>query len=230
MPSPSTLDADQSAKRPGRFMGALRVLCLAFVPTLAVVISGCTESTVNGGIEKNAQTAPDTKGSSYRTAYDLDGRPFDPFAAREGDVVVLVFVGIDCPISNRYAPEVRRLCEHFASRAVSFWVVQPDPDVSGQEVRRHLKEFNYPCDALRDPLHVLVQKAQATRVPECAVFDFGGKLVYHGRINNRYADYGRARQEATEHDLRDAIEAVLDGRKPARASVPAVGCHIPDLP
>ena len=167
--------------------------------------------------------------TTTNTAFNLSGQPFDPFAARADDVVVLIFVGVDCPISNRYAPEVRRLCEQFARRPVSFWLVQPDADVTAAAMGRHVKDFNYPCEALRDPHQVLVRKAQATKVPEGAVFDRAGKLVYHGRINNRYADFGRARPQATEHDLRDAIEATLAGRAPVHASVPAVGCHIPDL-
>ena len=177
-----------------------------------------------------AKSSVPQPGSNDFTALTLTGQPFDPLTAKTNDVVVLIFVGIDCPISNRYAPEVRKLCERFASQEVSFWLVQPDPDVTAKEVRKHLKEFNYPCEALRDPKHHLVKKAQATKVPECAVFNRAGELIYHGRINNRYADFGRARPQATEHELRDSIEAALTGRKPPKASVPAVGCHIPDLP
>lgn len=199
---------------------------------LLVLVGGLgrTIAAPDDSVERVTKPSAAQPGSNQLSALTLAGQPFDPFTAKESDVVVLIFVGVDCPISNRYAPEVRKLCERFASREASFWLVQPDPDVTATEVRRHLKEFNYPCEALRDPKHVLVKKAQATRVPEGAVFSRAGELVYHGRINNRYADFGRARPQATEHDLRDAIEAALSGRKPARATVPAVGCHIPDLP
>jgi hypothetical protein len=40
---------------------------------------------------------------------------------------VLVFVRTDCPISNRYAPELRRLQDRFAPRGMAFWLVYPDP-------------------------------------------------------------------------------------------------------
>lgn len=207
-------------------MGAIgRLIALVIVVGLCRAFAAPDES------GKPATNSPGVQsGSDHLTALNLAGQPFDPFTAKENDVVVLFFVGIDCPISNRYAPEVRKLCERYAIREVSFWLVQPDPDVPADAVRRHLKEFNYPCEALRDPKHVLVKKAQATRVPEGAVFDRAGELVYHGRIDNRYADFGRARPQATEHDLQDAIDAALAGRRPARVSVPAVGCHIPDLP
>lgn len=193
-------------------------------------VNGVTSVAPAAGADSKSRVSHPTQGTNAATAFTLDGSPFDPFAAKEQDIVVLIFVGIDCPISNRYAPEVRKIHEQFTGREVSFWLVQPDADVSAKAMRKHLKEFSYPCEALRDPRHVLVRKAQATRVPECAVFNRTGELVYHGRINNRYADYGRARPQATEHELRDAIEAALAGRLPAKASVPAVGCHIPDLP
>jgi len=227
MPSPSTLNQLRAPRRRGKVLGLFQAATLGLLigvgPVRAFAASDDTDKSM-------AKSSASQTGSTDSRALTLAGQPFDPFTAKTNDVVVLIFVGIDCPISNRYAPEVRKLCKHFASSDVSFWLVQPDPDVTAKEVRKHLKEFNYPCEALRDPKHRLVRKAQATKVPECAVFNRAGELVYHGRINNRYADFGRARPQATEHELRDAIDAALANRKPTKASVPAVGCHIPDLP
>ena len=62
--------------------------------------------------------------------------------------------------------------------------------------------------------------------PEAAVFDAAGRLAYHGRIDDRYVDFGVDRPAPTTHDLADAVTAVLAGA-PCRAPVvPAVGCAI----
>lgn len=227
MLSSSTSKPSRAQCRLGKSLGSFQAATVALLIGFSPVLAFAAQDDTGKSTTKSSASQP---GSNDFTALTLTGQPFDPFIAKTNDVAVLIFVGIDCPISNRYAPEVRKLCERFASQEVSFWLVQPDPDVTAKQVRRHLKEFNYPCEALRDPKHHLVKKAQATKVPECAVFNRGGELVYHGRINNRYADFGRARPQATEHELRAAIEAALEGRKPPKASVPAVGCHIPDLP
>jgi hypothetical protein len=54
-------------------------------------------------------------------------------------------------------------------------------------------------------------------------------LIYHGRIDNLFEDFGRARPAATTHELDEAIQAALDGKEAPNASVPGVGCYISDL-
>lgn len=74
----------------------------------------------------------------------------------------------------------------------------------------------------------LVSDAQAVTTPEAAVF-LGERLMYHGRIDNRYVSLGQARARATEHDL-DIVLNALQARKPVPyASRPAIGCAIADL-
>ena len=55
------------------------------------------------------------------------------------------------------------------------------------------------------------------------------KLVYHGRIDDRFIDFGKSRPEATVHDLQNAIDAALAGRKVTPAETKAIGCYIADL-
>lgn len=161
-------------------------------------------------------------------ALDLDSRPVDPQRLVRDGVVVLVFVRSDCPISNRYAPELNRIFSAYARRGVGFRLVYPDPDESTAAIRQHMKDYGYRWDALRDPEHKLVKLAQVRITPEAAVFSHG-REVYRGRIDDRYIDFGRARREATTHDLVEALEAALAGKAVARAETPAVGCSISDL-
>ncbi|MHC5004134.1 MAG: redoxin domain-containing protein [Planctomycetota bacterium] len=160
---------------------------------------------------------------------DLAGAPVDPVAPG-APVVVLLFARTDCPISNRYAPEVRRLVGRFADDGVRFWLVYPDPDTTAAEIRTHLEAYDYPCDAARDPRHALVDLVQATVTPEAAVFDTDRRMVYRGRIDDRYVDFGQARPAPTTHDLERAIEAALAGTTVADPRTSAIGCFIVDLP
>ena len=80
-------------------------------------------------------------------------------------------------------------------------------------IRKHDDEYGYKIIALRDPEKVLVKESEAQITPEAAVFDARGRLVYHGRIDNLYADIGRARTIATTHELEDAIEAAAQRQK-----------------
>src|SRR5213078_4850516 len=125
---------------------------------------------------------------------------------------VCLFTRTDCPVSNSYAPEVRRMFEKFSPRGVGFYLVYPDPDESPAVIEKHLKEYSYPFAGLRDPKHELVKLAGAKITPEAAVFDASGKLLYRGRIDDRYVDFGKARLAPTVKDLEKALEAILAGK------------------
>jgi hypothetical protein len=86
--------------------------------------------------------------------------------------------------------------------------------------------------ALRDPQHELVRATQATVTPEAAVFvagPAGPRMVYRGRIDDPYVDFGRTRPAPTTRDLRAVLEAVAAGSTLTPRTTPAVGCFITPL-
>ena len=161
---------------------------------------------------------------------DPDGRLVNPFLAAENSpAIVFLFASVDCPVSNRYAPEVQRLHAAFAPKNVAFWLVYPNPGDTPEAVRDHLKAFNYPVHALLDPRHELVKIAKVSITPEAAVYSSGRTLAYHGRIDDKFVSLGVERPSATRRDLFDALTAVLSGKAPVEASTPGVGCFIADF-
>jgi hypothetical protein len=161
---------------------------------------------------------------------DLDDQLVDPFKAPAGTKgVAFLFVSVECPISNRYAPEVRRLYEEFTAQGIAFSLVYPNPVEPIAAIRRHIKDYGYPMRALRDPRHELVKIAGATITPEAAVFDARGRLLYRGRIDDRYVSLGLERPVATRHDLKEALTDIVAGKPPRQAATQAVGCFIADF-
>src|ERR1700681_265290 len=143
---------------------------------------------------------------------DLENRPVDPLhTAPETKATVLLFVTTDCPISNRYAPEVAPLFKSFASKGVSFWLICPSPAESPQAIR----------DALAKLVH-------ATVTPE-AVVVAGERVVYRGRVDDRDVALGGQLAAPTRRDLEDALTAVLAGKAVQPRTTQAVGCVIADL-
>jgi AhpC/TSA family len=161
---------------------------------------------------------------------DVDNRQVDPFlAAEQSRAIVFLFASVDCPISNRYAPVVQRLHDTFAPQGVTFWLVYPNPAETPEAIRAHVKAFNYPVHALRDPRHQLVKLAGVSVTPETAVYDHRRTLVYRGRIDDRYVSLGVERPAATQHDLQDALAATLEKRPVKQPTTSAVGCFISDF-
>jgi peroxiredoxin len=160
---------------------------------------------------------------------DLDGRQIEPLQANDARATVFIFIRTDCPISNSYAPELHRLYDKFARSGVRFWLVYPDPGESSQIIRKHITEYEYRLNVLRDPEHKLVKMTRVQVTPEAAVFSPGGRMVYHGRIDDRYVAFGKTRPAPTTRDLEQVLEAILEGKRVANKTTIAIGCFIPDL-
>ncbi len=163
-----------------------------------------------------------------RAVRDEAGRLVDPFARASDSgtaLTVLFFVAPDCPISNRYAPEIARLHEAFGAAGITTWLVYVEASVAAGEVASHRQAHALDVPVLFDPQHELVGRARVEVTPEAAVFA-GRRLVYSGRIDDRVVDFGRTRPAPTQHDLREAVSAALAGRPVARPRVPGVGCVI----
>jgi peroxiredoxin len=143
--------------------------------------------------------------------------------------IVCLFTRTDCPISNSYAPELRRIYEKFSPQGVGFYLIYPDKDETAPMIEKHIKDYSHPFPALRDPKHELVKPCGAKVTPEAAVFDADGKLLYQGRIDDRYVDFGKSRAAPTTRDLQQALEAILAGKPAPPAAGPAIGCIIPDV-
>ena len=176
-----------------------------------------------------AAAAGPSVGSDLRVV-DLDGRRIDPLdTVASVHTTVFLFTTTDCPIANRYAPEIRRLFESFSPRGVAFWLVYVNPSEPPATIREHAKRFGYPMPPVRDPDHALVRQLGATVTPESVVVDRKGRALYRGRIDDRYVDFGVERPTPTAHDLEDALEARVSNRPVPTRETRAVGCIIADF-
>jgi hypothetical protein len=160
------------------------------------------------------------------TLTDLEGIPRQPLCPAKDRAAVLIFIRTDCPVSNTYAPEINRLVKEYRPKKIGFYVIYTIKDLSESDALRHVKLYGYSCPALIDLRHELVDAVGATVTPEAAVVGGDGKLLYRGRIDDLFVGLGRQRYEATTHELRDALDALLAGRQPDLKFTRAVGCAI----
>jgi len=160
---------------------------------------------------------------------DLHGQPILHLAGPGVHVVVLFFAATDCPVCNRYVPEIARLTGEFSARGVRFWWVYPNPDDTAQVVSDHNRDYSITGDTILDPKLTLVLRSHATVTPEAAVFLVEGDdlhEVYHGRIDDRYISLVEQRPQSAHHELETAIAAALAGKSVPQPGGPPVGCSI----
>jgi hypothetical protein len=162
-------------------------------------------------------------------AIDVEGHPVTDLAPPGARAVVLFFAASDCPISNRYIPEVQRIAKQFEPLGVRVWFVYPNPGDDAKVIRAHDLEFAITAHTALDTRQTLTRMAQVTITPEAAVFVPQGTSlheVYRGRIDDRYLALGAERPQATHRDLEEAIRAVLAGKPVPQPGGPPIGCSI----
>jgi Redoxin len=176
--------------------------------------------------EVHAATPPD-----FGT--DLHGQPIRDLAGPGVRIVVFFFAATDCPISNRYIPEIKRLTQKYGPKGVRFWWVYPNANDTIKAVADHNRDFGVTGDTILDPKQSLVDRSHVTVTPEAAVFlveDGALREVYHGRIDDRYLDIGQERPQPQRFDLETAVFAALAGETVPQPEGPPVGCSIAFLP
>lgn len=212
-------------------MNRNRLRILALGPLIAWTF--CVPSCARNAVDSTSDSAG-TERLVERIERDAATHPLPPHEWAERVVLggrpatVLVFIAPDCPISNAYAPELARIAADYTPRGVVFYGVHADPRVGEEQAQRHAEEYGYPFKVVRDGEQALARRVGATVTPEAAVLDARGKLVYLGRVDDLYYGLGRRRGAGpSTRELRDALDAVLEGRAVEEPRVPAIGCEIP---
>lgn len=189
---------------------------------LAVILIGLV---VVGGSPRADDKPADTVNQFI--LLDGEGRQHTADAWKDKKAVVLIFLGTECPVSNGYSSEYRRLATTYTGKNVLFYGIHPDPDVTAEIATKHAAEFRLPFPVLLDPAQNVARQARVKVVPEAVILSPKGQVQYRGRIDDLYTSEGNRREEPKRRDLEEALKAVLAGKAPAVAQTVAFGCPLP---
>ena len=158
----------------------------------------------------------------------VGGAKVRPLAPKPGEYSIVLFTATECPIANAFSPEISRIAAEYAEKKCHLFLVYTDPELDERAIRKHMSEYSLkPAVAILDKEQRLVEATRATHTPEAAVIDASGKMLYRGRVNNRYPALGKKRRIVTSHDLRDALSAIVEGKPVKNPRTEPVGCYIP---
>jgi mono/diheme cytochrome c family protein len=145
---------------------------------------------------------------------------------------VVVFVNGDCPIARSYVPELNRLHEkwNMQSETISLHALWGSPTSSHGELRDFTTKFDVKFPIVFDPLAQIARALKPTHVPEAFVLNADGKVVYRGRIDERWAAPGVKRTVVQSHDLEMAVERLSQNPLGEVASTTPVGCLFDVIP
>lgn len=137
-----------------------------------------------------------------------------------------VFVTNTCPIANAYQPRLRELQGEYGKRGIQFVEVYPVAALTKEDVVTHRREFEITTACVLDPELSLAKRLGAKVTPEAIVVDRAGRVLYRGRIDDQHAALGKKRPLASQHDLANALQAIVADQPIAISETKPVGCII----
>jgi peroxiredoxin len=194
-----------------------RIFSLAlatFLVLAGAVMAGSGRTDVTGepaiGAVIEDFTLPDTDGKAH-TLSSLKGK----------NGTVLIFISVQCPVSNAYNERMEKLAQDYSAKGISVIGINANATEPADAVKAHAAEKHLTFAILKDPGNKLADRLAANATPEAYFLDANGKLLYHGRI-----DDSREAARVSASDLRNALDAALAGKAIAKPTAKAFGCTI----
>lgn len=166
----------------------------------------------------------------------VDGRDWSLGDFKESPVLVVLFTCNHCPTAQAYEGRIKRLVEDYRERGVAVVAISPNDPLSvrldelgytdlsdslaDMKLRATAQAFNFPYLYAGDK-EAVSRAYGPTATPHAFVFDAERKLRYAGRI-----DDAEREEKVSSSDLRNALEALLTGKRPEVAQTRVFGCSV----
>ena len=137
---------------------------------------------------------------------------------------VVVFLDTACPVATRYVPTLNALHAEAEARGVALYGVLSNPTIAWRAGADFVDDFEIAFPVILDSAGDLALRLGPRVTSEAFVVSTADRVVYRGRIDDRFAAVGRLRTQVSSHDLRTVIEAMADGGEPEPYATEAVGC------
>jgi peroxiredoxin len=151
----------------------------------------------------------------------LAGAPTDLAAVAGKKGTLVIFVSVQCPVSNAYNERMEALAQEWRARGFAVVGINANQSESPEAVAAHAREHGLTFQILKDNGNRLADALGASFTPETYLFDSSGTLRYHGRIDDSKDPSG-----ISKRDLAEALDALASGRAVPVAETKAFGCTI----
>jgi hypothetical protein len=141
-------------------------------------------------------------------------------------LTVAVYLTSECPMVQKYRPELRRLATELGN-SVAWRFVYPAADA--KRALAHFKSSKLSGEAVFEPDYMIAKQCGVKVTTGVLLFDAKGLLRYRGRIDDRGSVMGEWKDRATRRDLLQAVRDLQAKRAVAITQTDAVGCFLPFL-
>lgn len=160
---------------------------------------------------------PDSEGNIVSIS-DFKGAP----------AFLVIFMCNHCPYVKHVMGKLVALVEEYQKKGIAVIAVnsndaQQYPDDSPDKMREIEKEYAYTFPYLIDESQQVAKDFMAACTPDFFIFDQDKKLFYRGQMDGSRPGNN---VPVTGQDLRNAMDAVLNGRPVDKNQKPSMGCNI----
>jgi peroxiredoxin len=157
----------------------------------------------------------------------VDDKRYSLASFKDAPVLVVAFWCNHCPYVIGSEDRMRKFVADCAPRGVRVVAINSNeteghPGDSFEKMVERAREQHYAFPYLRDESQDVARAYGALRTPHFFVFDRERKLRYTGRMD----DNPRTPGAETTRELRDAVDAVLAGKKPPVELTNPIGCNV----
>ncbi|MGD9647833.1 MAG: redoxin domain-containing protein, partial [Pirellulales bacterium] len=200
-------------------------------PRLALLAAVAAVASLQAGLVTSSHTASAAEARHVEpfTLPDMHGqaRSFDELAGKQ--IVVVAFLGVECPLARLYAPRLQELSAEYADKGVTFIGIDSNQQDSLTDMIAFANQYGLHFPLLKDRDQAIADKFGATRTPEVFVLDAGRAVRYRGRIDDQYgqgSSSGYAKTKITRRDLAMALDELLAGNEVSQPVTETAGCLI----
>ena len=105
---------------------------------------------------------------------------------KDRKLVVLAFLGTECPLAGVYAPRLGEMARAYEKKGVVFFGVDSNPQDAPSALARFAKDCDLPFPLLKDVGNELADRLSVERTPEVFVLDADRVVRYRGRVDNQF--------------------------------------------
>ncbi len=197
-----------------RMRGFFLLIALFSIPLFLPCSSAASEKKSPVGNKIENFTLKDYRGKTHSLQDYADQK-----------ILVVAFLGTECPLAKLYAPRLAELARDYQDKGVGFLGINANVQDNITEIAAYARKHKIEFPVLKDLGNKVADQMGAVRTPEVFVLDQDRIVRYWGRIDDQYGvDY--VRDDPKRHDLQIALDELLAGKKVTLPVTQAPGCFI----
>ena len=162
-------------------------------------------------------------GPAWSKLEGVDGKKHSLADLKDAKAVLVVFTCNHCPVAKAYEDRLNEIERDYKDLGVALVAINVNnveaDKLPAMKERANEKEFEF--QYLYDPSQEIGRKYGATVTPHAFILDGKRKVAYMGAIDDNLDA-----EKAEKHHVRDALDAVLAGKKPEAEKTKQFGCGI----